>query len=96
MLDASIQNKVKSITPKKLSIKFDIGPAAATFIISILGLFRLEGDRWVFAGPLPDAFKNYSKDHAELLVRYMFQLTAAEQRRLISRLPTAVTKIAGR
>ena len=60
------------------------------------GLFRREGDRWVFAGPLPDGFRNYSKDHAELLVRYMFQLTSAEQRRLISRLPSVATKVAGR
>ena len=27
----------------QLNIKFDIGPAAATFIISILGLFRFIG-----------------------------------------------------
>ena len=60
------------------------------------GLFRREGDRWVFAGPLPAAFRNYPKDHAELLVRYMFQLTSAEQRRLISRLPAGATKVAGR
>ncbi len=45
-------------------------------------LFRKEGDRWVFAGPLPAAFEGYEKDHADLLVRYMFQLTPAELRRL--------------
>ncbi|MBI3694481.1 MAG: c-type cytochrome, partial [Acidobacteria bacterium] len=37
------------------------------------GLFRREGDHWVFNGPLPDRFKGYTRDHAELLVRYMFQ-----------------------
>jgi hypothetical protein len=48
------------------------------------GLFRREGDRWVFAGPLPEAFKTYPGDHVDLLVRYMFQLTAEEQRRLLA------------
>jgi cytochrome c551/c552 len=51
------------------------------------GLFRQEGDRWVFAGPMPAGARAYSKDHAELLVRYMFQLTPEEQRLLLSRLP---------
>jgi cytochrome c2 len=46
------------------------------------GLFRREGDRWVFSGPTPDSFKTYTKDHADLLVRYMFQFTPEEQRRL--------------
>ncbi len=49
------------------------------------GLFRKEGDRWVFAGPQPAGFQNYSKDHAELLVRYLFQLTPEEQRSLVGR-----------
>jgi cytochrome c551/c552 len=51
------------------------------------GLFRHEGDRWTFAGPTPDSFKGYSKDHVQLLVRYMFQFTPEEQRRLIQTLP---------
>jgi cytochrome c2 len=51
------------------------------------GLFRHQGDRWVFAGPTPEAFKGYDKDHVQLLVRYMFQLTPEEQRRLIQMLP---------
>jgi cytochrome c2 len=51
------------------------------------GLFRKEGARWVFSGPAPPIFKTYTNDHVELLVRYMFQLTADEQRRLIGRLP---------
>jgi len=46
------------------------------------GLFRREGSRWVFNGPVPDSFKGYTKDHADLLVRYMFQFTAEELRRL--------------
>ncbi|HWZ56031.1 MAG TPA: hypothetical protein VNZ63_08170 [Verrucomicrobiae bacterium] len=52
------------------------------------GLFRRDGDRWVFSGPLPASFKNYTGDHADLLVRYMFQLTPEEQRALMSRSPS--------
>jgi cytochrome c551/c552 len=55
------------------------------------GLFRREGDRWVFAGPMPAGARAYTKDHAELLVRYMFQLTPEEQRLLLSRLPAGAT-----
>jgi cytochrome c2 len=55
------------------------------------GLFRREGDRWVFAGPTPEIFKGYSKDHVDLLVRYMFQLTPEEQRQLVQRLPATAT-----
>ncbi|HWP85143.1 MAG TPA: c-type cytochrome [Terriglobia bacterium] len=43
------------------------------------GLFRQEGNRWVFAGPTPPGFAQYTKDHADLLVRYIFEFTAAEQ-----------------
>ncbi|MBI4463878.1 MAG: hypothetical protein HY647_04160, partial [Acidobacteria bacterium] len=46
------------------------------------GLFRREADRWVSAGPTPPAFQQYNKDHADLLVRYMFQFDEAELRRL--------------
>src|SRR5579864_5645984 len=46
------------------------------------GLFRRDGDRWVFAGPTPASFQNYQKDHADLLVRYMFQFTPDELNRL--------------
>jgi len=52
------------------------------------GLFRRDGDRWVFSGPLPASFKNYTGDHADLLVRYMFELTPEEQRALMSRKPS--------
>lgn len=48
-------------------------------------LFKREGEKYVFSGPLPDIFKGYDKDEIELLVRYLFQLTADEQRRLVSR-----------
>ncbi len=46
------------------------------------GLFRREGERWVFSGPTPESFKTYERDHAQLLTRYMFQFTPEEQRRL--------------
>ncbi|HXG32211.1 MAG TPA: hypothetical protein VNJ11_02515 [Bryobacteraceae bacterium] len=46
------------------------------------GLFTREGNRWVFAGPLPASFQGYEKDHADLLVRYMFQFTPDELSRL--------------
>ncbi len=46
------------------------------------GLFRQEGSQWVFAGPTPPSFQGYTGDHTKLLVRYMFQLTAEEQRRV--------------
>jgi cytochrome c2 len=48
------------------------------------GLFRQEGDRQVFAGPTPASFQGYQKDHADLLVRYMFQFTPEELGRLRS------------
>ena len=51
------------------------------------GLFRRDGDHWVFAGPTPDVFKGYTQDHVDLLVRYMFQLTPEEQRQLIQQMP---------
>jgi cytochrome c551/c552 len=46
------------------------------------GLFQQEGSRWVFAGPVPASFYGYQKDHADLLVRYMFQFTPEELARL--------------
>jgi hypothetical protein len=45
-------------------------------------LFQRQGDRWVFSGPLPAGFADYQEDHARLLVRYMFQFTPDELRRL--------------
>ena len=49
------------------------------------GLFREEGTRWVFGLADVPSLRGYDGDHAELMVRYMFQYTAAEQRRLTGR-----------
>jgi len=46
------------------------------------GLFRLDNARYVFTGPTPPSFNGYTKDHADLLVRYMFQFTPEELTRL--------------
>jgi len=59
------------------------------------GLFKWAGDHWVFNGPLPESFHNYTKDQADLLVRYMFQMTPEEQRALVSRTPAGAGKPAG-
>jgi mono/diheme cytochrome c family protein len=48
------------------------------------GLFRHDADRYVFTGPTPPSFNGYPKDHADLLVRYMFQFTPEELSRLRS------------
>ncbi len=47
-------------------------------------LFVKPGDHWVFSGPLPASFNGYTKDQADLLVRYMFQFTPEELSRLRS------------
>ena len=47
------------------------------------GLFKLQADHYVFAGPTPPSFQGYNGDQAELLVRYLFELTPQEQQRLI-------------
>jgi cytochrome c2 len=52
------------------------------------GLFRKEGDRWVFAGPVPGSMEHYTGDEANLLVRYMFSLTPQEQSALLGRTPS--------
>ena len=46
------------------------------------GLFKRESNHWVFSGPTPSSFEGYDKDHSKLLVDYIFQLTAEEQRRI--------------
>src|SRR5262249_50735994 len=52
------------------------------------GLFRKEEDRWVVNLPNPPAdVSGYHKDHARLLVRYMFLMTPDEQQRLLSASP---------
>ncbi len=53
------------------------------------GLFKRDGEHWVFSGPTPPSFKGYDKDHNELLVRYIFQLTPEEQKRVSARMPRA-------
>jgi len=48
------------------------------------GLFMSQEGKWVFAGPTPSSFNGYPKDHADLLVRYMFQFTPEELGKLRS------------
>jgi hypothetical protein len=56
------------------------------------GLFRKEGDRWVVNLPNPPASANqYQRDHAKLLVRYMFLMTSDEQKRLLATSPAPPT-----
>ena len=52
-------------------------------------LFKRDGERWVFNGTLPESFNEYKGDHADLLVRYMLQLTPQEQSRIASGSPPA-------
>ncbi|HLG15612.1 MAG TPA: c-type cytochrome [Blastocatellia bacterium] len=49
------------------------------------GLFNRDSvhGRWVINGINTPAFQAYDRDHVSLLVRYMFQITAEEQRRLV-------------
>ncbi len=49
------------------------------------GLFRPDGNRFVFNAQLPAGFQQYTGDHAELLVRYIFQFTPEEMARLGAR-----------
>jgi len=46
------------------------------------GLFKRENNHWVFSGPTPPSFEGYDKDQTKLLVDYILQLTAEEQRRV--------------
>jgi cytochrome c2 len=50
-------------------------------------LFKRDGERWIFNGPLPPAADQYGGDHARLLVRYLLQLTPEEQARARSAQP---------
>jgi cytochrome c551/c552 len=53
------------------------------------GLFHQDAEgRWVFSGPLPANMQNYEGDNADLLVRYMFELTPAEEHALLGRTPS--------
>ncbi len=49
------------------------------------GLFEREENRWIFALADLPIMKDYEKDHADLVLRYMFQFTLQEQRRLRGR-----------
>jgi cytochrome c2 len=60
------------------------------------GLFKRSGDHWVFSGPLPASFNGYEGDQADLLVRYMFNLTPEEQRSLVGRSPSGGAAGAGK
>ncbi len=55
-------------------------------------LFRRSGDRWILAGQTPKDAQDYAGDHAQLLVRYMLQMTPDEQRRLIGMIPRRSAK----
>lgn len=50
-------------------------------------LFKRDGDRWVFNGPLPPSAADYKGDHARLLTRYLLSLTPEEQARARSTVP---------
>ncbi|HKP88205.1 MAG TPA: c-type cytochrome [Blastocatellia bacterium] len=39
-------------------------------------------DRLIFKAETPPAFQNYDKDHLDLIVRYLFEITPDEQRRI--------------
>ncbi len=54
------------------------------------GLFKKDGDRWVFSADIPNSGLNdYHGDHAQLLTRYILALTPAEQARLAAGSPGA-------
>lgn len=53
------------------------------------GLFVQQNGRWVFNGALPAAAKNYTGDEANLLVRYLMELTPQEQAALAGSTPSA-------
>ncbi len=54
------------------------------------GLFKKVSDRWVFSFDVPNSgLDQYAGDHAELLTRYILQLTPAEQARLAAGAPGA-------
>nr|MBA3240500.1 c-type cytochrome [Acidobacteriota bacterium] len=50
-------------------------------------LFKRDGERWIFNGPLPPLAADYQGDHAKLLVRYLLQLTPEEQARTSRSVP---------
>jgi cytochrome c2 len=58
-------------------------------------LFKRDGERWVFNGPLPPTAADYQGDHARLLVRYLLSLTPEEQARARSTSPAAAPAPSG-
>lgn len=60
------------------------------------GLFKQLEGHWVFAGPAPPIFQGYNADQADLLVRYLFELTPQEQQRLIQMSGSKLAPAAGR
>jgi cytochrome c2 len=53
-------------------------------------LFKKDGERWVFNGDIPGSgLSDYKGDHADLLVRYILELTPQEQARLAAGAPGA-------
>ncbi|MFL6254284.1 MAG: hypothetical protein ACJ74T_04625, partial [Pyrinomonadaceae bacterium] len=59
-------------------------------------LFKRDGDRWVFNGPLPPSAADYKGDHARLLVRYLLSLTPEEQARARSTAPAQTPAPSGK
>ncbi|MGC1107852.1 MAG: hypothetical protein WA876_15080 [Candidatus Acidiferrales bacterium] len=53
------------------------------------GLFVRQDGRWVFNGALPASGQHYTGDEANLLVRYLFELTPQEQATLSGHTPSA-------
>jgi cytochrome c551/c552 len=59
------------------------------------GLFHKVGDRWIFSGNVPAAFSKYNGDHADLMVRYLLEITPEEQRRLQGSSPKSTASTSG-
>ncbi|OFW35755.1 MAG: hypothetical protein A3J28_07860 [Acidobacteria bacterium RIFCSPLOWO2_12_FULL_60_22] len=55
------------------------------------GLFRKEGARNIFNAQLPAGFQQYQRDHADLLVRYIFQFTPEEMQRIAGGVTTTAS-----
>ena len=58
-------------------------------------LFKRDGERWVFNGPLPPSAAEYRGDHARLLTRYLLSLTPEEQARARSTSPAQIPAPSG-
>jgi mono/diheme cytochrome c family protein len=58
-------------------------------------LFKRDGDRWVFNGPLPPSAADYKGDHARLLTRYLLSLTPEEQARARTTSPAQIPAPSG-